>query len=65
MLRRLQKCHTPKNTKNMARLHVNVLGGGVSLARPTASQIYFPIGDAVANPQQATKPTNPAAHPAG
>ena len=32
----------------MAGLHVNVLGGGVALARPRQSQIYFPIGDAVA-----------------
>lgn len=42
MLRRLQKCHTPKNTKNMAGLHVRVLGGGVSLARRIASTNIFP-----------------------
>ena len=65
MLRRLQKCHTPKNTKNMARLHTHTGTGGVSLARPTASKIYFPIGDAVANPPQATKPDKHAVHPAG
>ena len=56
MLRRLHKCHTPKTTKNMAGLHVNVLGGGVALARPSRSQIYFPIGDAVASPFPSDNP---------
>ena len=49
----------------MARLHTHTGTGGVSLARPTASKIYFPIGDAVANPPQATKPDKHAVHPAG
>ena len=50
MLRRLQKCHTPKTTKNMEGLHAHVLGGGVSLARPCSVTNIFPIGDAVAQP---------------
>ena len=34
----------------MGALHVLVRGGGVALARPSRSQIYFRIGDAVAQP---------------
>jgi len=65
MLRRLQKCHTPKTTKNMEGLHTGMGTGGVALARPASSQIYFPIGDAVASRSEATQPVKPQMHPAG
>jgi len=50
MLRRLQKCHTPKTTKNMEGLHTAMGIGGVAVARPTIVINIFPIGDAVALP---------------
>ena len=36
----------------MEGLHTAMGIGGVALARPTASQIYFPIGDAVETPHK-------------
>jgi len=65
MLRRLQKCHTPKTTKNMEGLHTSMGTGGVALARPCSVTNIFPIGDAVANPFQPTQPVKPQMHPAG
>lgn len=60
MLRRLQKCHTPKTTKNMEGLHAHVLGGGVAVAPGFRHRIFFLIADAVGNPLR----VNPACHTA-
>ena len=49
----------------MAGLHTHTGTGGVALARPTTSKIYFTIGDAVAKRSQATKPDKHAVIPAG
>ena len=49
----------------MEGLHTGMGTGGVALARPASSQIYFPIGDAVASRSEATQPVKPQMHPAG
>ena len=49
----------------MGGLHTHMGIGGVALARPASSQIYFPIGDAVARPSQRTQPVEPQMYPAG